>query len=441
VLAFATIVDVGAPSMIDGRYEIQKQLGAGSMGVVYLAHDVFLDRSVAIKVIDPVHARDPVTIERFKKEAQALAKIRHQNVVQVYAFGPVDSSFYFALEYVAGRSLQEAVDAGETVDVATSMATLRAIASGLGAVHERKLVHRDIKPSNIVLESETSRPVLIDFGLARRRSTSNPRVSITAGTPMYMAPEQAADPNGTNTTFKADIYALACTAFELFTGRPVFDGTDVFEILKGHLKSPPPKLSSLRPDLAALDAAFMRALAKLPEERHESATAFVDELAAALQRQEQKRRRDTLAPASSIRAASGPSERVLVLARDEGLTRQMARIATRSIRAVSREPVLEHVTSARDLIAAFQREPAAIVLVDDDSAEVHVIDVVRSLRESSGGSSTSILVVSREWQPLRAILGNLGVRDVLPKPLAMQMLAAAIDRIVARRSLAAESGT
>lgn len=427
--------------MIDGRYDILRQLGAGSMGVVYLANDVFLDRQVAIKVIDPVHAGEPLTIERFKKEAQALAKIRHHNVVQVYAFGPADGSFYFAMEYVPGRSLDEQIDAGETADVESNVEILRAIANGLGAVHERKLVHRDIKPSNIVIEAETKRPVLIDFGLARRRSASNPRVSITAGTPMYMAPEQATDANGTNTTFKADIYALACTAFELITGRPVFEGTDVFEILKGHLKSPPPKVSSLRNDLAVLDDAFTRALAKTPEERHESATAFVEELSAALQRRGPQRRRDSLAPASSIRASVGPKERVLVLARDEALMRQMVRIATRSIRAVSRNPVIEQVTSTRELLSACERESASIVLVDDESSEVHVIDLVRSLRETSGGASTSILVVSREWQPLRNILGALGVRDVLPKPLIVQMLAAGIDRIVARRSLSADSGT
>ncbi|MDB4936176.1 MAG: Serine/threonine protein kinase [Labilithrix sp.] len=427
--------------LIDGRYKLIRELGAGSMGVVHLAEDVFLDRAVAIKVIDPGHASDPVTIERFKKEAQALAKIRHQNVVQVYAFGPHARSFYFAMEYVEGRSLESAIDNGETVDVAQSIEIVRAVANGLGAVHERKLVHRDVKPSNIVIEAETGRPVLIDFGLARRRSASNPRFSITAGTPMYMAPEQATDPDGTRTTFRADIYALACTAYELFTGHAVFEHDDVFEILKGHLKSPPPLLSARRPDLALLDPAFMRALAKAPEERHETAIAFVEELADALRRSEKQRKRDTVAPTSSVRNAGAPIERILILARDEGLVRLMSRAAKRVVEGARRNAEVAHVATSSGLVEAFTHESAAIVLIDEESCERHVGDVVKEVLAASGGSSASVLVLSREWQALRPVLGAIGVRDVLPKPLVIQMLSQALERIVARRSLAADAGT
>ena len=427
--------------MIDDRYNLVRELGAGSMGVVHLAHDVFLDRCVAIKVIDPRHASDPATVERFKKEAQALAKIRHQNVVQVYSFGPHAGSYYFAMEYVEGKSLESAIDSGETVDVVTGVEILSAIASGLAAVHARNLVHRDVKPSNIVLESGTSRPVLIDFGLARRRSASNPKFSITAGTPAYMAPEQATDPDGTRTTFRADIYALACTAFELFTGRPVFEGDDIFTVLTAHLKSPPPLLSSLRPDLVLLDSAFIRALAKEPGDRHDSAAEFVGELATALRKRDEKKRRDTLAPTSSVRNAHLPVERILVLARDEALGRQLNKTTTRVVTSASRNPVVEHVASASALLESFAKEPAAIILVDDESSEIGAADLVQGIKQASGGTSASILIVSRNWQALRPQLGALGVRDVLPKPLVVQMVTQAVERIVARRSLAAESGT
>jgi serine/threonine protein kinase len=426
---------------IDGRYDLVRQLGAGSMGVVHLAHDVFLDRSVAIKLIDPGHASDPTTLERFKKEAQALAKIRHQNVVQVYAFGPHAGSFYFAMEFIEGRSLETAIDAGETVDEVQGVGILTAVASGLAAVHERNLVHRDVKPSNIVIERATGRPVLIDFGLARRRSRSNPRFSITAGTPMYMAPEQATDPDGTKVTFRADIYALACTAYELFTGHAVFEGEDVFTILKGHLKSPPPLLSQRRPDLALLDASFQRALAKDPEARHESASAFVEELALALRKRDEHKKRDTLAPASSVRSAGLPIERVLVLARDEAQVRQLTKVTTRVAAGARRAAAVQHVASAKELLAAFVADPAAIVFIDEESSELGAADLVSAIQRSPGGRSCSILVVSRDWQDLRPQLGAIGVRDVLPKPLLVQMLTQAIERIVARRSLAADSGT
>ena len=420
--------------MIDARYNIVKKLGAGAMGVVYLAEDVFLDRAVAIKVIDPVHGADPDTVARFKKEAQALAKIKHKNVVQVYSFGPHERSFYFAMEYIDGRSLEAAIDAGDTVDVASGIDVLRAVADGLGAVHALKLVHRDVKPSNIVVEKHTGRPVLIDFGLARRRSASNPRLSIAAGTPMYMAPEQAADPNGTNVTYRADIYALACTAYELFTGGPVFDGKDIFEILLGHLKHVAPPLSSRRPDLAVLDPAFARALAKKPLERHESATAFVDELAEALRTRDKHNKSDTLPPASNMRPTPNGSERVLVLARDVGVVRQMTRVTNRALAASSRGAAVEHTASAFALIGALAKAPASIVLIDEESSELQVADLVRQLRELNGGAAASILVMSRNWQAVRSTLGIVGVRDVLPKPLVLQMLAAAVERIVARRS-------
>ena len=427
--------------MIDGRYNLVRQLGAGSMGVVHLAQDVFLDRSVAIKVIDPGNASDPTSLDRFKKEAQALAKIRHQNVVQIYSFGPHAGSFYFAMEFVEGRSLEAAIDAGDTVDEAHDIEILTAVASGLAAVHERKLVHRDVKPSNIVIEWATGRPVLIDFGLARRRSRSSPRFSISAGTPLYMAPEQATDPDGTKVTYRADIYALACTAFELFTGHAVFEGNDVFTILKGHLKEPPPLLSSHRPDLALLDASFTRALAKDPEARHESASAFVEELALALRKRDAQKKRDTLAPSSSIRSAGLPVERVLVLAREDTLVRQITKVTTRVVAAANRIATVQHVASARELLAAFTADPAAIVFIDEESSELGAMDLVSALQQASGGRSASMLVVSREWLALRPRLGAIGVRDVLPKPLVVQMLTQAIERIVARRSLSAESGT
>lgn len=421
---------------IDDRYRVIDKLGAGSMGVVYLADDVFLDRLVAIKVIDPVHAADPQTTERFRKEAQALAKIRHQNVVQIYAFGPHERSFFFAMEFVEGRSLEAAIEAGHMNDIDRNLELLREIASGLGAVHALSLVHRDVKPSNIVLEKITGRPVLIDFGLARRRSASNPRMSITAGTPMYMAPEQAADPNGTNVTFRADIYALACSAWELFTRGPVFDGKDIFEIMVGHLRHAPPAFSTRRPDLAMFDAAFVRALAKDPLARHDSALAFVDELIQAYAEWKQMAsRRSSPEMPTSIRKPSGlPEDRVLLLARDESLNKQMSRTTRKAVSEAAREAVIEQVPSAMDLVNAFQRDAAAIVVFDEESSEMHPAELVQRVRQSPGGAHATILVVSRHWQALRPMLAPMGVTDVLPKPIVVQMLQAAVTRVVARRS-------
>lgn len=427
--------------LIDGRYEVVKQLGSGSMGVVHLAEDVFLGRRVAIKLIDPIHAADPATTERFVKEARALAQIRHQNVVQVYAFGPHQDSFFFAMEYVQGRTLEDLVDAGETVDATRSIEIVRAVASGLDAVHAQKLVHRDVKPSNIVIEDETGRPVLIDFGLARRKSVSNPRLSITAGTPSYMAPEQANDPDGTRVTPRADIYALAASAYELLTGRPVFDGRDIFEILQGHLKRVPLPISSRRPDLVELDTTFARALAKDPAQRQASAGDFSKELDEAWKRREHLVRVDTLPPSSAVRSAiDGPTERVIILSREESLVKQVSRVARKSLAGVNRNAEIVLVRDGKSLLETFARDSASIVVIDDDAVETFLAELVHRLRMTAGGATASIVVVSRLFTSVKPVVAELGVRDVLPKPLVVQMLQSAIERVVVRRSVDFSAG-
>ena len=422
--------------LIDGRYEVVRQLGSGSMGVVFLAEDVFLGRRVAIKLIDPVHAADPATTERFVKEARALAQVRHSNVVQVYAFGPHEDSFFFAMEYVKGRPLEELVDAGETSETSRSIEIIRAVASGLDAVHAQKLVHRDVKPSNIVIEEETGRPVLIDFGLARKKSVSNPRLSITAGTPSYMAPEQASDPDGTRVTNRADIYALAASAYELLTGRPVFDGRDIFEVLQGHLKRVPLPISSRRADLVELDLAFAKALAKDPLQRHATAGEFSNELDEAWRRREHLVRVETLPPpASSVRTLDGPTERVIILTKEDSFVKQVSRVVRRSLGGVGRNAEIVQVRDGKGLLESFAKASASIVVVDDDAVETFLAELVHRLRMTAGGATASIVVVSRLFTSVRSVVAELGVRDVLPKPLSVHMLQSAIERVVMRRSV------
>ena len=236
---------LGPGSELDGRYRIVERRGAGSMGVVYLAEDIWLNRPVAIKMIDTAHAGDEeASAKAFWQEARSLAQIRHENVVHVYTFGKHEGTVFFAMEWIDGVTLEAIIEEhlarGETVDLGRSLLILRAIGAGLGAVHERNLVHRDVKPGNIIIEKESGRPVLVDFGLARRAKSSSPRATQTAGTPLYMPPEQARDVDGTRTTEASDLYAFACTAFELFTGRPLFEGEDIYEVLSAHLNVAPP---------------------------------------------------------------------------------------------------------------------------------------------------------------------------------------------------------
>jgi serine/threonine-protein kinase len=265
-------------AIVDGRYSLEKVIGSGAMGVVYLARDLNLDRPLALKLIARELAQDPQTIARFRREAQALATVKHQHVVQVYAYGPHDGAYFFAMEFIDGETLDHMMTShGSPLPLQTVTSILRAVASGLGAVHAKKLVHRDVKPGNIVVENGTGRPVLVDFGLAANVRPTDGRTSFVGGTPYYMAPEQikAGEDNAIPPGPAADQYALACMTFELLTGRPPFESANVTAILSGHLHRTPPLLSATHPDLAAIDEPLQRALAKRPEDRFESCEAFI----------------------------------------------------------------------------------------------------------------------------------------------------------------------
>ncbi len=398
------------------------------MGVVYRAEDIWLGRAVAIKIIDPAYAADEATAKYFQQEARSLAQIRHENVVHVYTFGTHEGTYYFAMEYVDGVSLDAIIDEhaarGETVDLGRALLIARAIARGLGAVHERRLVHRDVKPGNIVIEKDTGRPVLVDFGLARRAKSSNPRMTTTAGTPWYMPPEQARDTDGTRTTAASDIYALACTMFELFTGRPLFDGEDIYEILRAHLNDAPPQISTFRPELAGLDPIFARALAKLPEHRPESCAKLIAEIDDVM--------RFVIEPRSSLRqrpvltrAPSADAIRLFLLESDDGLARQITRAADRALDM----PAIECFTAASDLVSAFERCAADIVVLDEDASASPPTTVVNALRRLR--PSTEIVVLSRSWQSGPSGLAELGVRE-LPKPINMQVLGSVLKSAGAR---------
>ena len=248
------------PFVVDGRYEVESELGRGGMGLVYLARDVWLGRAVAIKVIAPIFAGDSGVTARFREEAKALASIRNPYIVQVYASGPYGTSHYLAMEFVRGRSLRELLKGakreGGPVPVYRALSILADVAGGVDAVHAAGLVHRDVKPANILIEEDTGRPVLVDFGLA---VPGDRHARALLGTPRYMAPEQTGLGRfGTAVSPRTDVYALGVTAFELLTGRVPFEGVTPEEVLRQHADSPVPLLSTVRPELQAFDSVILR---------------------------------------------------------------------------------------------------------------------------------------------------------------------------------------
>jgi serine/threonine-protein kinase len=271
-------VSIGTGTKL-GQYEVQDFIGQGAMGLVYRAYHVQLERTGAVKVLQAI-APDPDTTARFRHEAQAIAQLRHPNILNVYDFGEYQGTPYMIVEYVPGGSLANRLGEGQ-IDQAAALKYLRGIASGLDYAHEHGIVHRDVKPANVLLEKDNT-PVLADFGLAKllQGSSLKSMTGVTTGTPAYMAPEQVA---GSRVGPAADRYSLATIAYEMLTGVIPFDGEGLLELLYAQVHREPLPPSSRNTSLQPkVDAVIMRGLAKDPAARWQTCTEFVDALSAAL---------------------------------------------------------------------------------------------------------------------------------------------------------------
>lgn len=257
--------------VLAGRYDITRLLGRGGMAVVFLAHDLTLERQVAIKVLPPDMAHDQKLIARFQQEAKTAAKLDHPNIIPIYRVENEAGLVYFVMKYVTGHSLDQLLEQGPVpFDVARRI--LREAALALGHAHKRGIVHRDVKPANIMMEVD-GRVVLTDFGISKAVEGTSQLTGTGAiiGTPHYMAPEQA---KGLEVDGRADQYALAVVGHQLLTGKQPFDGSS-HSILYKHVFEAPPRIFESRAD-APMDlcAALDRALAKEPEKRFRSMEEF-----------------------------------------------------------------------------------------------------------------------------------------------------------------------
>ncbi|OLD49992.1 MAG: hypothetical protein AUI42_05370 [Actinobacteria bacterium 13_1_40CM_2_65_8] len=276
-----------------GPYEVQEVIGQGAMGVVYRAYHAELERVGAVKVLQAI-GPDSDSKARFQREAQAIAHMRHPNILNVYDFGEYGGTPYMIVEFVPGGSLADRLRSGP-VDRQAALAFLRGIAEALDYAHSLGIVHRDVKPANVLLGPDDT-PILADFGLAKLLESTSIRsiTGITTGTPAYMSPEQV---TGSEVGPAADRYSLATIAYELFTGAYPFDGEGVLEMLYAHVHREPPPPSSRNPELGpGVDGVILRGLAKNPDERWHTCEAFVEALAIAVE----------AGPAAVARTATAP---------------------------------------------------------------------------------------------------------------------------------------
>jgi serine/threonine protein kinase/formylglycine-generating enzyme required for sulfatase activity len=289
----ATTYSIAGETVLDSRYQLERRLGHGGMGVVFQARHIFLKTAHAIKIILPdLVGNDPMLITRFRQEALAAAAIRHQNIIAVTDFGVVRGVMPFlVMEYVKGVSLQDILSAEIRLSPKRALEIMSAVAAGVGAAHKQNIVHRDLKPLNIMLQEgqPTSEGLkVLDFGLAKIKSGEllgsfvQAQTSGLMGSPFYMAPEQWSDEEP---DVRADIYSLGVIMFQMLAGEVPFRGNSIPAIMKKHLTSPPPSFASFNVEVPPqVEVAVRRALEKEASHRPASVEDFVAEIREAVAR-------------------------------------------------------------------------------------------------------------------------------------------------------------
>ena len=257
-----------------GRYDVERELGAGGMATVYLAHDLKHDRKVAIKVLRP-ELSAVIGAERFLREIKTIANLQHPHILGLIDSGEVSGTAYYVMPFVDGESLRDRLHREQQLPIAEAVRTATEVASALDYAHRHGIIHRDIKPENILLHD--GRALVADFGIALAASkVGGARMTETGmslGTPTYMSPEQAMGERVI--TARSDVYALGCVTYEMLVGEPPFTGPTAQAIVAKVMTAEPAGLTAQRRSIpAAVEAAVLTALEKLPADRFATAAEF-----------------------------------------------------------------------------------------------------------------------------------------------------------------------
>jgi eukaryotic-like serine/threonine-protein kinase len=424
-----------------GKYEIVGELGKGAMGVVYKGYDPQIQRHVALKVIrkdelDP--ADSAAVLERFKREAQAVGKLHHPNIVAIYDYGEDDEFAFIAMELVTGRALREHIRSGYRPELKEFPEILVHLLEGLEYSHIQGVVHRDIKPANLLI-SDMGVAKISDFGIARIEASHLTKLGEVLGTPFYMAPEQFSG----SADERSDIYSAAVIVYEVLTGKRPFDGAGA-PLMKKILEEMPPSPSSLNPRLPReIDAVLMKALAKDPAERFRNARQFAGALLQAFESRERisqplpvpdesdsgKRLDGGIAEGGTISGRAAALRRNLV---ERGPEQNAAEPASGPPLTATRRPALLFVddeervvnalrtvfkdsyrvvtaTSGEQALGMVRREKFHVVVSDQRMPGVLGVDL---LREVKGIAPNTVRILLTGYSDLAAIVGSVNEGEV-----------------------------
>jgi eukaryotic-like serine/threonine-protein kinase len=390
-------------TLADGRYRIVEVLGEGGMSAVYGAFDQLLERPVAIKVVNLTRS---VTLELVAREARVLASVRHPNVVTVHALHTESVPPFLVMERLAGGTLEQRLAAGRPT-LAEGIEILAQIAAGLDAIHAAGLIHGDVKPSNVLFDDK-GRVKLADFGLVPMLERMRPGEVL--GTPAYIPPERALGrmpPGGL--AHQSDIYSFGCVAFEVLTGRPVFEGSWAPALVHAHATRIAPRVSSVSTLSRSFDVPIAHALAKSTSRRPESASALVEQL------------RRAMAGAGR----EGQPLRILVVDDDSDM-RAMLRV---TLAPLLPGAIIESASDGEGALSSIDHATPSVILLDLSMPGLGGVELIREVRMRAPGACVLVITgdgSGAEWRAAR----ELGAARFFIKPVAIAEIVRAIRSFV-----------
>jgi serine/threonine protein kinase/tetratricopeptide (TPR) repeat protein len=339
-------------SALGSRYTVQRELGRGGMATVYLATDLKHERLVAIKVLHPELA-EALGPQRFLREIKLTAGLNHPHILPLLDSGDAGGFLYYVMPYVEGESLRDRLERERQLPVDDALHIAREVADALGHAHSRGIVHRDIKPENILLARDPARDrsgtdewhaLVADFGIARAISAAGGEqltgTGLAIGTPTYMSPEQASGERELDG--RADIYALGCVLYEMLAGQPPFSGSTAQSIMARHAIDAVPPLHTVRPVSPAVEAAVLKALAKVPADRFATATQF----------------RQALSAESTVSSAASPSKELSSSRRRGWVAAALILVATAAVGWLLLRSRSARIDPSAELIAVLPLSPS-----------------------------------------------------------------------------------